>query len=305
MKVAPTRVLGPKENLKNISNPLKSRGGGNLKKFAENIGKKSKEFLKSSKSQIASNAATSTISNIGSAIKSAVSSPAAKVELSQEAKARASDDKVQEEDSKKALEKARLADSAKKSEKSEKIQEQKKHQNRKKPGIFFVSGFDMFSGVSGGSYDGIRLMAESQKGARLYDWQQKNEIMEQIDKIDPGYPIVLVGHSLGADTAVEIAKELNTLENGFRKIDLLVTLDSVGNSNDVIPQNVGKNLNVISDDSGFLSDGPNIARNADKTDVRNIMRQESHTELDDVSEVQADIMEAIQDSLFDGRMERL
>jgi thioesterase domain-containing protein len=104
-----------------------------------------------------------------------------------------------------------------------------------------------------------------------------------------------VGHSFGGDSAVEIAQELNTIENGFRKIDLLITLDSVGSDNDFIPQNVKKNLNFLAQGPyEFLNDGPNIAKNYHKTEVENYLRQEEHADLDDTTDIQVQILEQIE-----------
>jgi hypothetical protein len=187
----------------------------------------------------------------------------------------------------------------KKEEKLEKIKEvkkvnlQKTKGTSKKPGVFFIGGFQLFSSSLLG--DGVKDMSNAMKGAEYFDWDQKSDILEEISKRHPSTPIVLVGHSLGGDTAVEIANELNSLENQFRKVDLLVTLDSFGFNNDIISQNVEKNLNFISDEKSFLNDGPNIARNNDMSNVINELRNEGHTGLDDSEEIQLKIFDAISD----------
>lgn len=173
---------------------------------------------------------------------------------------------------------------------------QKKFGNVSKPGIYFVSGFDWFGASSvKGNYDGIRDMADAIDGAEHYSWDQTDEIIEDIKKRKPDQPIVLVGHSFGGDGVVEIAQELNTIENGFRKIDLLVTLDSVGMDNDFIPQNVKKNLNYLAQGPyNFLNDGPNIALNYKRTEVENYLRHEEHADLDDATDVQITVLEEIE-----------
>ncbi|MFT6632424.1 MAG: hypothetical protein ACJAS4_002387 [Bacteriovoracaceae bacterium] len=173
---------------------------------------------------------------------------------------------------------------------------QKKFGNVEKPGIYFVSGFDWFGASSvKGNYDGISDMAEAIEGAEHYAWDEKDEIIKDIKKRKLDQPIVLVGHSFGGDGIVEIAQELNTIENGFRKIDLLVTLDSVGMDNDFIPQNVKKNINYIAQGPyKFLNDGPNIALNYKRTEVENYLRHEEHADLDDATDVQITILEEIE-----------
>jgi thioesterase domain-containing protein len=139
----------------------------------------------------------------------------------------------------------------------------------------------------------MKDMAAHVKGARFYGWDQKSEIVKEISKRPMHQPVILVGHSLGGDTAVEIANELNTLEHSFRKVNLLATLDSFGFNNDIIPQNVERNLNFIGHKSLWLNDGPNIARNTHETEVINELRDEQHTELDDSEQIQYNILKEI------------
>ena len=187
-------------------------------------------------------------------------------------------------------------------EKAHKIHS-KKFGKLEKPGIYFVSGFDWFgAGSIKGNYNGISDMAEAVDGAKLYSWDQQDELIADIKKRKPNQPIVLVGHSFGGDGIVEVANRLNTIENGFRKIDLMITLDSVGTDNDFIPQNVKKNLNYLAQGPyNFLNDGPNIARNYERTQVENFLRPEEHSELDDATDIQITIMEEI-DNVLNGSL---
>ena len=175
----------------------------------------------------------------------------------------------------------------------------KKFGKMEKQGIYFVSGFDWFgASLIKGNYDGIRDMADAIEGAKYFSWDQQEDIIEDIKKRKPDQPIILVGHSFGGDGIVEIAQELNKIENGFRKIDLLVTLDSVGTDNDFIPQNVKKNLNYIAQGPyDWLNDGPNIALNYERSAVQNYLRHEEHAELDDSTDIQIQIMEEIEKAL--------
>jgi len=194
--------------------------------------------------------------------------------------------------SEKALELKRELSSA---EKTNLIQS-KKIGNIEKPGIYFMSGFDWFgAGSIKGNYDGIKDMSEAIKGAKHFAWDEQDEIIEDIKKRKQDQPIVLVGHSFGGDGVVEIAQKLNTLDNGFRKIDLMVTLDSVGMENDLIPQNVVKNLNYLAQGPyNFLNDGPNLAINYERTEVKNYLRPEAHSELDDATDIQMTILEEVE-----------
>jgi len=216
---------------------------------------------------------------------------------------KSSEEKTKQAELKKVSEdvKVELSDRAKELKKELiKTEEIKKITDKKlkgiaQPGIYFVSGFDWFgAGSIKGNYDGIRDMSEAVKGSKHFSWDQQEEIIEDIKKRKEDQPIILVGHSFGGDGVMEIAEELNSLEHGFRKIDLLVTLDSVGYDNDKVPQNVKKNLNYLAQGPyDFLNDGPNIALNYERTKVENFLRPEKHAELDDNTEIQMTVLDEI------------
>ena len=161
----------------------------------------------------------------------------------------------------------------------------------KKPALIFIEGFSMF-GISDG--DGIKDMADNLPGAKRFSWNEQDKIVDEIKKHAPDQPVVLVGHSFGGDSAVEIANSLNSLKNGFRSIDLLVSIDSVGMNNTIIPMNVKRNLNFIGESSiPFLHGDPNIARNTEHTEILNELRPELHSKMDDSDEIQFKIFESI------------
>jgi hypothetical protein len=165
----------------------------------------------------------------------------------------------------------------------------------KKPALIFIEGFSLF-GLSNG--DGIQDMAENLPGAKKFSWNEQDKIIDEIKKHAPDQPVVLVGHSFGGDSAVEIANTLNSVKNGFRGIDLLVSIDSVGMNNAIIPMNVKRNLNFIGDGGiPFLHGSPDIARNTDFTEVINELRPELHSKMDDSKEVQFKIFESINEVL--------
>ncbi len=149
-----------------------------------------------------------------------------------------------------------------------------------RPAIFFISGFDIFNSSS----DSMKQMTESFPGAKHFGWSQKQEMIEEIRHRGINQPVVLVGSGLGANTAVKIANELNNVKNGFRKIDLLVTIDSAGFASDIIPQNVKENLNVIGEHGSVFSAGPHIAKNTKYTSVVNelVSGEKSISDAEDV-----------------------
>ncbi len=171
----------------------------------------------------------------------------------------------------------------------------------REPAIFFIRGFELIGLNDGGE---LKTMADNIPGAEYFSWQDEDKMIEEIKRRPMDKPVVLVGHGMGADSAVNIAQKLNKAEHGFRRVDLLVTMNSFGFDNDIIPQNVGKNLNFISDETSLFNDGPNIARKADLTQVMNELRTEGHDEIVDSSEVQFKIFNGINDILFDWKNAR-
>ena len=165
----------------------------------------------------------------------------------------------------------------------------------KKPAVIFIEGFSLF-GTSNG--DGIKEMSDNFPGAKRFSWEEHDKIVDEIKKHAPSEPIVLVGHSFGGDTAIEVASELNSAKNGFRPIDLLVSIDAVGMNKSIIPINVKSNLNYFVEGVvPFLHGDPTVARNTKYTEVTNELRSGLHTRIDDDTEVQFEIFQKINDVL--------
>ena len=61
-------------------------------------------------------------------------------------------------------------------------------------------------------------------------------------RANPIEPVIVVGHSFGADTAIEIAQEL---ERNSVCVDLLIQIDSVGIGDEVLPANVKRGVNLF------------------------------------------------------------
>jgi hypothetical protein len=181
--------------------------------------------------------------------------------------------------------------------KVEKVEE--KDGSAKRPAIIFIKGMDVFSSPlkSETGYAGVGKIADSVKGSKVFSWKEKAEILKEIKKVELGQPVILVGHSFGGDTAVDIANDLDSLEHQFRPVDLLITMDAIGFNNDIIPQNVKEHLNIFGERDFFLNDGPHVARRNEKTEVKNILSPLNHTELDDDKGNQFEIVTLIQKKL--------
>lgn len=165
----------------------------------------------------------------------------------------------------------------------------------KKPAVIFIEGFSAF-GISNG--DGIKDMAENLPGAKRFSWEEQDKIIEEIKKHSPEQPVVLVGHSFGGDSAVEIANTLNSVKNGFRGIDLLISIDSVGMNNSIIPMNVKRNLNFFGEGIiPFLHGDPTVARDTEYSEVVNELTSGLHSKMDDSEIVQFKIFKSINEVL--------
>lgn len=178
-----------------------------------------------------------------------------------------------------------------KAENLQKVEKLKAERLVDKPGVFVLGslsplGLNLIS-------DGLEDIAQGIPEATYHDYDDVEQIIAAIKKREKAQPIILVGHGLGGDSAVEIAQKLNSVEHGFRKIDLLVTLDSQGKDNDLIPQNVVKNLNYIGKEQGWLNDEPNMPMDMKRTTVINNLREEGHLSLDNSEAVQMEIVENI------------
>lgn len=120
--------------------------------------------------------------------------------------------------------------------------------------VVFTSGFG--SGSVGGSSNppgitGVGVLSEQSfindlgYEKLVFSWDD-NGIAEKINEFhssNPDAKIILIGHSLGGDTSVEIAQELG--EKNIT-IDKLILIDTVGINDDVKPDNVSEALNLWS-----------------------------------------------------------
>jgi DNA-binding transcriptional ArsR family regulator len=119
--------------------------------------------------------------------------------------------------------------------------------------LVLISGFGagFFKAIGGGA-PGIHKMGASSriggkvKGSKhLFDWDATS-ICETIQigvKEDPCEPVVVIGHSLGGDTAAEVCEELKA--KGIC-VDLLIQMESVGTWDDEKPSNVRQGVNIFS-----------------------------------------------------------
>lgn len=151
--------------------------------------------------------------------------------------------------------------------------------------VVFISGYGTGSvGQSVGNdpeSSGLGILANQafindmqfQKG--VFGWDEQDRILDHIREFrenNPDAPIYMVGHSFGADSAVEVAEQLKT-EDVW--LDKLVMIDSVGVNDDKVPENVLEALNIYST-SGDGIDGEYPVGGADNLGIDD----SSHTAID-------------------------
>jgi len=166
-----------------------------------------------------------------------------------------------------------------------------------KPVVFFVKGFEINPFAD--DFNSVAAMASSIPGSKVFNWSEGDEVVKAIKEHAPDQPVILVGEGMGSDTLVDVTNRLNTAEGNFRNVDLLVTLNSVGTDNDIISNNVKRNINFISDEDSLFNDGPNIARDKTSTVVTNELRYEGPSELGESSDIQFTIFQYINETLAD------
>ncbi len=118
----------------------------------------------------------------------------------------------------------------------------------------FVAGF---AATSGGANPGMHRMKDDEGIGGLIPGEHINmewnddqaEVVERIRQVklsNPDEPVVLIGHSLGATAAVEMAFALKRIDI---EVDVLVQLESIAiasNINEITPSNVKRGLNIWS-----------------------------------------------------------
>jgi pimeloyl-ACP methyl ester carboxylesterase len=151
--------------------------------------------------------------------------------------------------------------------------------------IIFTSGFGSgSSGQSSGSdpeNTGLGELSQQnfinalQYEKALFSWDEQDEAMALIKNYHaehPNAPIVLIGHSFGADSSIEIAEQLGEININVSK---MVLIDSIGFDDDQIPSNVGSALNLHS------TSGDGIDGEADIKGALNVgLDETSHTDID-------------------------
>jgi len=102
------------------------------------------------------------------------------------------------------------------------------------------------------------------------------EILKQVKRAmesNLNQPIILVGHSFGGDSAIEIAQ---ILEKESILVDLLIQVDSIGFCDEVLPANVTKGINIYTEDYSF-PDGTHFVKGSKNIGLKNT----SHTTIDE------------------------
>jgi RHS repeat-associated protein len=108
---------------------------------------------------------------------------------------------------------------------------------------------------------------------RHQDQEEAKAAIREAHKNNPDEPIVVIGHSFGGDSAIEIVEDL--AEEGI-EVQLVIQIDSVGVGDEELPNNAQDGVNIYS----TSREGVNGATHVEGS--RNIgLDGTSHTEIDD------------------------
>jgi pimeloyl-ACP methyl ester carboxylesterase len=118
-------------------------------------------------------------------------------------------------------------------------------------------GFGMYGDTKkkGGLKQRGLIDAEGNPRSRVLQHNQHSIAIKKIKHAlekNPNQPVILIGHSWGADSAIEVANKLKKL--GI-KVDLLIQIDSVGAGDATLPDNVEQGINYQGKKSNFPSEG--------------------------------------------------
>jgi pimeloyl-ACP methyl ester carboxylesterase len=89
---------------------------------------------------------------------------------------------------------------------------------------------------------------------QIFSWDSRNNAIKYLDELglNKSDKLIVIGHSYGGDTAILLANEL---KQRTRRVDLLIQIDSVGSSDDVLPGNVTRGINYYQSDDNPISLG--------------------------------------------------
>jgi hypothetical protein len=114
-------------------------------------------------------------------------------------------------------------------------------------------------------------------GVKKWTWHDEDEACAAIEAAleeDPCQPVVLIGHSLGADEAIETA---HLLEKKGICVDLLIQIESIGIGDEELPDNVHKGVNLWSTSLDGFVDGATSVEGSENIEVDNT----THTDIDE------------------------
>jgi WD40 repeat protein len=139
----------------------------------------------------------------------------------------------------------------------------------------------------------------------IFAWDEKKDAISYLNSLglNNNDKLIVIGHSYGGDTAILFAKELKKRN---RRVDLLIQVDSVGSSDDVLPRNVAKGINYYQADDNPISLGRFKVQqeviNSTNLDVNRVFKNElissnsyplNHGSIDDSNVVHQAIIEQV------------
>lgn len=173
----------------------------------------------------------------------------------------------------------------------------------------------LFTGFLGSSGDNIgmeeirQLLLQNPDvviDARRFGHSQQRAAVQFLRSHADTMDIVLIGHSFGGDSTIEVAERLR---NEGLSVDKLVQIDSVGVGDDLLPRNVRTGLNYFQTATGTFPDCRDPAFGIEPGGERSVTRAtnvdaEVHFGLapDELSHCEIDNLDRLQDEVVDFKL---
>ena len=139
----------------------------------------------------------------------------------------------------------------------------------------------------------------------IFAWDGRKDAISYLNSLGlkNNDKLIVIGHSYGGDTAILLANELKKRNS---RVDLLIQVDLVGSSDDVLPSNVAKGINYYQSDDNPISLGRFKVQqeviNSTNLDVNRVFRNElitsnnyplDHGSIDDSNQVHQAIIRQV------------
>ena len=134
--------------------------------------------------------------------------------------------------------------------------------------------------------------------SRVFGFFEQRAAFDYIRQHNDLSTLVLIGHSLGGDSVIELADTL--LRPAGASVDLAIQIDSVGIGDEVLSQNVARGINYFQRSTGFFEpQGATFVRGSENLNVELLFNDPTitHTSIDNDFRLHDVIVQNIRNAL--------